>query len=447
MKKLLILFSGAQPEKLEIHLKEKYEVISVSYLDFSYDTITASSFDLILIIKCAMQIDSAVLAGIVEHCRINNKPVISLVNDISEKIINLDKNIFNTVTAPIEVISFSRMIDKFLSEDYHADKKKILFCGGDNSLDKDLSKDDLLSMIISGNCDITSKNLIIKKLLSKYSKNHSTTEKDYYSSQNIENVEMTNDIYKSIKEKNFKLFYQPVINMRTDCISGFESLIRWFHPEKGMIPPDKFIKVAETSDVIIPLSEWVIDEGMRQIEQWYKKFDIKDSGVRVNINLSAKQFVIDNLAEIISGINQKYDVQPESIGFEITESSFMEDMNKANMTFLKMKSMKYHLYLDDFGTGYSSLSYLSHFPVDVLKIDQSFIKWLHVDEDSSHIVKSIIGLAHGLNLKVVAEGIEEKEHVDFLKLADVDYGQGYIYSKPLPPEDAENYLHKFCNYK
>ncbi|HOW83870.1 MAG TPA: EAL domain-containing protein, partial [Spirochaetota bacterium] len=164
--------------------------------------------------------------------------------------------------------------------------------------------------------------------------------------------------------------------------------------------------------------------------------------IRVNVNLSARQFVLDELCERIFRIVEEYRVPPESLAFEITESAFMEDMESANLMLLKLKAGKHRIYMDDFGTGYSSLSYLQHFPVDTLKIDKSFVEWMHIDEQSEQIVRAIIDLAHNLKMTVVAEGVEVDEHRDVLKKYGCDYGQGYYFSKPLDVPAARQYLRK-----
>jgi EAL domain-containing protein (putative c-di-GMP-specific phosphodiesterase class I) len=233
-----------------------------------------------------------------------------------------------------------------------------------------------------------------------------------------------------------------VILLETGRPSGFESLIRIEHPEKGLIPPGDFITVAENSAIIFPLGLWIIEEVCRQIEYWKTKF-ILDTPLRININLSARQFIHPQLTSHIFEIIDKYSIDFHDIGFELTESAFMEDMESANISLLELRSKKFTLYMDDFGTGYSSLSYLMHFPVDIIKIDQSFVKWMHIDEQSETLVKSLVSLAHNLGLKVVAEGVDDESHIEILKECGCDYGQGYLFSKPLPSDKADNFLSQF----
>jgi EAL domain-containing protein (putative c-di-GMP-specific phosphodiesterase class I)/DNA-binding response OmpR family regulator len=259
---------------------------------------------------------------------------------------------------------------------------------------------------------------------------------------NPEERKLEEDLWKSLENNDFRLYYQPVVSLETGIISGFESLVRWVHPGKGFLVPDLFIPVAEKSPIIIALGFWIVEEAVKQIKVWNEKYKF-EKPLRVNINLSTKQFIHPELSERIIEIVDKYDVDHESIAFEITESAFMEDMESANLMLLKLKSENFKIYMDDFGTGYSSLNYLLHFPVDVLKIDKSFVQWMHIEEQSEQIVKSVIYLAHNLNMKVVTEGVESLEQLELLKIMNSDYGQGYYYSPPLDAEKAELFIQKY----
>lgn len=259
------------------------------------------------------------------------------------------------------------------------------------------------------------------------------------SSRSAKGREIEEFLWKTLEENNFTLYYQPVMDMGENTLAGFESLIRINDPERGIISPAEFIETAENSAIIFPLGIWIIDEACRQISLWKKNFDFTRP-VRININLSSKQFLHPGLTDHIFEITEKYGIEPEDIGFELTESAFMDDMEKANISLLELRSRHFPVYMDDFGTGYSSLSYLMHFPVNIIKIDQSFVKWMHIDESSEKIVKSIISLAHSLDLKVVAEGIDDEEHIGMLRDFSCDYGQGYFFSKPMPADEAEKFI-------
>ena len=252
---------------------------------------------------------------------------------------------------------------------------------------------------------------------------------------------VTLDIIKeSFRNNEFFIVYQPVIETSTMRASGFESLVRWKWSATGeLIPPDRFIPVIEDSDFMITFGFWIIDQVCRRISEWNTVLGIK-SGFRIGINLSAKQFTCVELVDRIIGMIDEYGINPSQIALEITESAFMEQRDIANLMLLRLKAKKILIYLDDFGMGYSSLSYLLHFPVDVIKIDMSFVKWMHVDEQSEAIVRSVVSLAHNLKLRAVAEGVERDEHVVTLTEIGCDYMQGFRYSKPLIADEALRYL-------
>ncbi len=238
-----------------------------------------------------------------------------------------------------------------------------------------------------------------------------------------------------------QLHYQPVISIADEKLVGFESLIRWEDPESGLVAPGLFIPTIEKSSLILPLGYWIVEEAALQLQRWKDSYK-NNSLFRLSINLSASQFVHDQLCETIFEIVGRHELNPENFALEITESALMENMENANIMLLKFKSMNFPIYMDDFGTGYSSLSYLQHFPVDTIKIDKSFVEWMHIDEQSEQIVRTIIALAHNLKKSVVAEGVEEKEHFTMLKELGCDYGQGYYFSEPLPADRAGEFLRR-----
>ncbi|MCX7678687.1 MAG: EAL domain-containing protein [Spirochaetes bacterium] len=252
-------------------------------------------------------------------------------------------------------------------------------------------------------------------------------------------IKREDELIRAIEKKEFEMYYQPIVSLRDGKICGFEALVRWNNPEKGYISPSEFIPLAEETGLIIPLGLLAIDMTTTQLSEWNSKLR-KQRPITSSVNLSPVQFIHPNLAEQISEIVEAKKLERELLRFEITESALMADMESANIMLLKLKSMKHKIYMDDFGTGYSSLSYLRHFPVDVLKIDQSFVKWMGVDEESDTIVRAIIELAHHLHMEVVAEGIETDEHAAKLREMNCDYGQGYFFSKPVSTTIATELL-------
>lgn len=251
-------------------------------------------------------------------------------------------------------------------------------------------------------------------------------------------LEIESALRKAIDHEEFILHYQPQIETKTGRIHGAEALVRWESPTRGLIPPNVFIPLAEETGLIIPIGEWVIEEVARTIRSMKKQgFEFP-----ISINLSIRQFYQRNLVERIKIILNRYDVDPSLITIEITESMAM-DAAKALVILQELKTLGVKLAIDDFGTGYSSLNYLKQFPIDYLKIDQSFIFDILDDQDDRDITDSIILLGHRLNMSLVAEGVETKAHVELLRGMHCDILQGYYYSKPIPKEALIGFLTSF----
>jgi EAL domain-containing protein (putative c-di-GMP-specific phosphodiesterase class I) len=235
----------------------------------------------------------------------------------------------------------------------------------------------------------------------------------------------------------FVLHYQPQVDLKTGRIVGMEALLRWKHPELGMVPPSRFIGIAEETGLIVPIGAWVMRTAAAQNKAW------QDAGLgllRVAVNLSARQF---GAADLVSGIERVLEdtgLDPACLELELTESLFMSDVTPAVELLHRMKALGVQLSIDDFGTGYSSFSYLSRFPIDVLKIDRSFVNDIHIDANDAAIVASIIALAHNLRLSVIAEGVETAEQLDYLRHQGCDEMQGYYFSRPLPVHEFEQLL-------
>jgi EAL domain-containing protein (putative c-di-GMP-specific phosphodiesterase class I)/DNA-binding response OmpR family regulator len=252
---------------------------------------------------------------------------------------------------------------------------------------------------------------------------------------------LTDEVIGAIENQEFFPYYQPIISMKSGRIVGFEALCRWNHPERGIISPDEFIPFMEETGLIIPVGFQIIDKASRQLKIWQDMFP-SDPPLTVSINLSTVQFIHPELAERIERVVKDNGVDTRTIRFEITESALMNDMQSANLMLLKLKAMNFQLCMDDFGTGYSSLSYLRHFPVDILKIDQSFVRWMGVDDESDEIVRIIVYLAHRMKMMVVAEGVEKDEHLKMVRELNCEYGQGFLFSEPLDVSSIEELLHR-----
>ena len=259
----------------------------------------------------------------------------------------------------------------------------------------------------------------------------------YTEDMNVKASEMMlleKQLVKAIKNEEFILHYQPYWDITTKKMVGMEALVRWQSKDKGLVPPGKFIPVLEDTGMIIEVGEWILREAMRQVKEW------QDNGypvVPVSVNMSLVQFRQKDLAEMVKRIMGECGFYPSLLTLEITESAFMQDIEFTKSVLTAMKEIGCSVSIDDFGTGYSSLAYLKRFPIDNLKIDISFIREMVKDPDSASIVMAIINMAHTLNLKTIAEGIETEEQWNFLRLLRCDMGQGFYLSKPLPAEDVE----------
>jgi diguanylate cyclase (GGDEF)-like protein/PAS domain S-box-containing protein len=251
----------------------------------------------------------------------------------------------------------------------------------------------------------------------------------------ISRLQLESDLRHALERNEFEVYYQPIMRMEAGDISGFEALIRWRHPERGLVSPMDFIPVAEDTELIIPIGQWVLHEACRQVREWQVAFP-SDSPLTISVNLSGKQFKQPDLVGKVKQVLYQTGLDPRCLRLEITESMVMEDAEAATTMLRQLRSLDVQLSIDDFGTGYSSLSYLHRFPINILKIDKSFVSRMVVDEESMGIVETIITLATKLKMDVVAEGIETNEQCDKLKALQCGYGQGYLFSRPVPPGDA-----------
>jgi EAL domain-containing protein (putative c-di-GMP-specific phosphodiesterase class I) len=252
-------------------------------------------------------------------------------------------------------------------------------------------------------------------------------------------LKMESEMRHALQKNEFIVYYQPLINLSTGKITGWEALVRWQHPEHGLVPPMEFISLAEETNLIIPIGIQVLEEACRQAQDWRMRFPSYSESI-MNVNLSMRQFQQTNLAENILGILGKQCLDPNLLKLEITESASMKDAATSLAVMANLRALKIHLAIDDFGTGYSSLSYLKRMPVDTLKIDKIFVDGLGLDNESTAIVQAIISLAAVLNINVTAEGIENAEQLSILRTMGCDVGQGYHFSRPLPPKDAEKLM-------
>jgi len=268
-------------------------------------------------------------------------------------------------------------------------------------------------------------------------KDHGRNNFQFYTSEMNERINerlmLENALRRALERNEFLLNYQQKVDLRTGAVCGAEALVRWNHPELGLLRPERFIPLAEETGLILPVGEWVIRETCRQVRAWL------DAGLKpglVSVNLSARQFRQDGLVRIVSRILEETGVDPSSLELELTESTVMHNVATGIATLHGLKSLGVALSVDDFGTGYSSLSYLKDLPIDVLKIDRSFVRDIGAGEgaDEGVLAQAIISLAHSLHLKVIAEGVETDAQLRFLKRHGCDQGQGFFYGEPVAPE-------------
>lgn len=260
---------------------------------------------------------------------------------------------------------------------------------------------------------------------------------DEMSSVSLSRLGLENDLRKALTRQELVLFYQPQFDMEHDQINGVEALIRWNHPERGLVMPGDFIALAEETGLIVPIGRWVIKTACEQSRAWQRA---GLTPIQMAVNLSAKQFQQQDLPDLVDEILQETGMDPAFLELEITESVLMQSLEQTVDQLLRLMSLGVKISIDDFGTGYSSLNYLKRFPLHALKIDRSFVKDIGEDSDDTSIVSAVIALAHNLNLEVVAEGVETQLQLDFLRAQQCDRYQGFFKSRPVPAEKIQHLL-------
>lgn len=269
-----------------------------------------------------------------------------------------------------------------------------------------------------------------------HSKSHKKGFYQFYSSEinatSIAQLVLENDLRYAIKRNELELYFQPQLDLRKGEIVGAEALLRWNHPKSGVLSPNTFLPLAENIGLFIPLGNWVMEQVCQQIRLW---LDDNKPATKIAVNLSAHQFKMENLSEKIQFLLRKYQLDVNYLELEITEDAIMTDIDKSTQTLIHLNQLGAQLAIDDFGTGYSSLSYLTKFPIHFLKIDQAFVREAPSNKNVNSVIAATIAMAHSLNLKVIAEGVEKKEQLEFLKTLGCDIVQGYLISKPLKAPD------------
>ena len=248
-----------------------------------------------------------------------------------------------------------------------------------------------------------------------------------------------NDIRKGLENQEFQLYYQPIVDLKTNQLMGFEALIRWLHNERGLLSPAEFLDIAEESGLIVPIGAWVLKQACVQLKTWQEEYPALQ-GLSVNVNISSKQFSHPKLDELVIEALNASGLDAGSLKLEITEKVLINNYSAARKVFSVLQELGVEIQLDDFGTGYSSLGYLQHFQINALKVDRSFIHEMDRDHKSSELVRAIVAMAHALGISIIAEGIETENELHDLKGLMCDYGQGFIISRPMDPESTGKVL-------
>lgn len=252
-------------------------------------------------------------------------------------------------------------------------------------------------------------------------------------------LQLEADLHRAVYEQEFGLFYQPIMSLEDGLVRGFEALIRWAHPHRGLVPPTEFIGLAEEIGLIRDIGDWVLQEACLQLSEWQRAFP-SEPPLSMSVNISARQLNQANLVGRVAEIVRSSGIAPGSLKLELTESVVMNDAERSCQLFQELKGLGIQLSLDDFGTGYSSLSYLRRLPLDVLKVDRSFVSHMDMDEEKQNITQIIVLLARTLGLTVIAEGAETEGEVNQLRELGCDYVQGYYFHRPMPADSARQVL-------
>lgn len=297
-----------------------------------------------------------------------------------------------------------------------------------------VSKDQLLDRVHSADTIVRLLvQLLLKRLRNQNDQLNATgiATKTYVDEgEGVSKIRLENKIFEAFKNKEFLLYHQPIIDLTTKTIVGSESLLRWQSPTEGMISPSLFIDLIESSSIIVPVGEWIIEESFRHLQIVQKKMP----NYSVSVNISGKQFIHHEFISHLTETQKKYGIDPKTIKLEMTERILMEGVVVLD-TLQRCRDLGYQISIDDFGTGFSSLQYLAKMPIDFIKIDSSFVQKMLAEPKTEAVVKSIIYLAQTLSIKIIGEGVETEGQMNKLIELGADYGQGYLFSKPIPLDE------------
>ena len=254
----------------------------------------------------------------------------------------------------------------------------------------------------------------------------------------VARLSLETDLRRALERREFRVYYQPITSLATGRLSGFEALIRWQHPTRGLVSPGEFIPIAEETGLIVPIGYWVLLQACNQMKQWHELYG--DHSLAIGVNFSNKQFMQPDLVGRIRQVLDETGLEPTSLILELTESLVMENPESSFALLRQLRELEVRVGIDDFGTGYSSLSYLHQFPIDTLKIDRSFVNQLAVNDENSMIIRTIVNLAHNLGADVIAEGVESSQQLQILKDLQCEYAQGFYFSEAVDSKAAEQLI-------
>jgi len=255
-----------------------------------------------------------------------------------------------------------------------------------------------------------------------------------------EQLRLDRELRRAVERSELALHYQPQIDLTSGRIVGVEALLRWHHPERGLVMPVDFIPIAEDTGLIVRIGRWVIDEAVLQARTWIDRVPgLEDFSVAVN--LSARQISAPDIVSTVARILERHELAPAQLSLELTESILIDDAEATLQVLRELKALGVQLAIDDFGTGFSSLSYLHRFPVDVVKVDRTFVTAIRADGEGSPVASAVVHMARALDLLTTAEGVEEPQQLAGLRALGCDLAQGYLFAKPVPSEDLERMLH------
>jgi EAL domain-containing protein (putative c-di-GMP-specific phosphodiesterase class I) len=257
----------------------------------------------------------------------------------------------------------------------------------------------------------------------------------------LERLDLENDLRRAIEREEFVVYYQPKVLLDSLTVFAVEALVRWDHPRRGLIPPDEFIPIAEETNLISSIGNWVLEQACAQVRAWQERYP-GEPPLKVSVNLSPRQFQQPDLSESIARVLTETGLDPGCLILEITETVLMKESHAAGATLQRLRNLGVSIAIDDFGTAYSSLARLKHWPVDTLKVDRSFVAGLGEDEDDEVLVSGILSMAFGLGLTVVAEGVETSKQLASLRAIGCSRAQGFYFSRPLPSEEVASLLER-----